>query len=611
MRTQRRIRGRTLSAGALGLISLAVSCGPPTPAEPAGFDAPPVEPMTSKQLVYPPPISGGTLLITRDDTTAVAADPERDSVWLVDLAQQAVRARVRLRAGVEPGRVVEDQDGQIHVVLRRGGQVATIDPQGAAIVQMRPVCPAPRGIAYDAATDNLHVACAGGELVTLPARGGDPSRTLYVDRDLRDVVVKGDHLLISRFRSAELVEVDATGTLLGRVKPHSLDTLVAKSSPNTAWRLIALPNGQVAMLHQQSVEGPAAASLGWSNGGPCGSVGIVSSAVAIFNGASDAALPRVPTSVLRRTSLVVDVAVSPDGKSLWSVSPATRLEDFSISHRVMRADLSYLSTITCVSGYLGGLVNEGQIVAVAVDSRGLVYTQVRNPAQLFVFNHESSSSSPRIPPILFPQAEDTSNAGHDLFHTATVARIACASCHPEAGDDSHTWNFSPLGPRRTQSLRGGLFATAPFHWDGSLPDMSSLMGETFVKRMLGQAISPRLANEVGSWLDAQPRPSRSQALDPQASERGRQLFYDATVACGTCHSGDHLSNNQNVDIGTRGAFQVPSLIGVADRAPYMHDGCAQTLRQRFDPACGGDRHGQTSQLTSGQLDDLIVYLETL
>lgn len=63
---------------------------------------------------------------------------------------------------------------------------------------------------------------ASGELITLAADGGAPLRTLYIDRDLRDVIVQGDHLLSSRFRSAELLIIDATGVIRGRVKPQSL-----------------------------------------------------------------------------------------------------------------------------------------------------------------------------------------------------------------------------------------------------------------------------------------------------------------------------------------------------------------------------------------------------
>jgi hypothetical protein len=58
-------------------------------------------------------------------------------------------------------------------------------------------------------------------------------------------------------------------------------------------------------------------------------------------------------------------------------------------------------------------------------------------------------------------------------------------------------------------------------------------------------------------------------------------------------------------------FQVPSLLGIGTRGPFMHDGCAATLRDRFNPACGGDKHGITGQLSPAQIDDLIAYLNTL
>lgn len=58
--------------------------------------------------------------------------------------------------------------------------------------------------------------------------------------------------------------------------------------------------------------------------------------------------------------------------------------------------------------------------------------------------------------------------------------------------------------------------------------------------------------------------------------------------------------------------RVPSLRGLAQRAPYMHGGCAPTLQARSDPACGGgDKHGRTSRLTADQVDDLVAYLLTL
>jgi len=89
------------------------------------------------------------------------------------------------------------------------------------------------------------------------------------------------------------------------------------------------------------------------------------------------------------------------------------------------------------------------------------------------------------------------------------------------------------------------------------------------------------------------------------------LFQSAEVGCSSCHNGDKLTNNRTVDVGTGEALQVPSLRGIAYRAPFMHDGCALTLRDRFSPACGGKAHGNTDALQPNDIDDLVAYLQEL
>jgi hypothetical protein len=43
----------------------------------------------------------------------------------------------------------------------------------------------------------------------------------------------------------------------------------------------------------------------------------------------------------------------------------------------------------------------------------------------------------------------------------------------------------------------------------------------------------------------------------------------------------------------------------------MHTGCAHTLAQRFDPACGGGAHGTIPSMDDPRVGDLVAYLETL
>jgi cytochrome c peroxidase len=87
------------------------------------------------------------------------------------------------------------------------------------------------------------------------------------------------------------------------------------------------------------------------------------------------------------------------------------------------------------------------------------------------------------------------------------------------------------------------------------------------------------------------------------------MFQNA--GCATCHEGSLLTNNQTVDVGTGGAFQLPSLRGVVWRAPFLHTGCARTLADRFGPCGGDDRHGIVSSFDRAAIADLVAYLETL
>ena len=142
-------------------------------------------------------------------------------LYVVDLNAGRVLT-VALQPGDEPGRLVQDASSRVHVVLRRGGAVVAIDPATGTVKSRRAVCAAPRGIAYEGGTDRLHVACASGELVSLPAGGGAATRTLKLERDLRDVVVRPDGaLLVSTFRKAEVLVLGADGKLSARLVPGS------------------------------------------------------------------------------------------------------------------------------------------------------------------------------------------------------------------------------------------------------------------------------------------------------------------------------------------------------------------------------------------------------
>jgi hypothetical protein len=601
-------------AGSLGFLCAVAAASAAGCARDYPFETIDVGPDVVIATVPPPPLSGGTLLVTADGMRAVAADPDRDVVWIVRLDERKLERKVVLEPGDEPGRVVEDGDGRVHVALRRAGAIVTLQPVTGDVLRRTPVCKAPRGIAADLTNGLLHVACAEGKLVTLDAATGEKVRSLSLYVDLRDVVVQGDRLLVTRFRSAEVLSIDAAGAIVSRgVSPEATlpdsnaEGGEAHFKPEVAWRTVAWPQGGVLMVHQRGKfeEVSTTVPRGYeSGGGGCGS--IVHAAMTPFGVSEDGTVLAPDQAVTTLPSVLpVDIAVS----KLMNIAIAV-----AGSNEVLLANRDHLGIAAAAMCGTDSRFVEGTPTAVAFRNEEVV-VQTRQPATLQL---------PTSGEVIALPGDSVQDTGFSLFHEAPritfgdeesgetmPGGLACASCHPEGGEDGHVWSFAGVGRRRTQSLRGGVLETAPLHWDGDMEDMSAIMAEVFVKRMGGEAQGPVHARAIGRWVDAIPRlPAMREADDP-AVLRGKEIFEGPSASCGHCHSGAHLTSNENADIGRSGALQVPSLVGVAWRGPFMHDGCAPTLLDRFDPSCGGDKHGNVSKLSADDLNDLVAYLESL
>ncbi len=705
------------SSAANGNSSPLIAAGA-TGSGPLGPTVRPIFRATTLASTPPPPLSGGTLLATRDGAHAVAADPDRDSLYIVDLTTHAVTT-IALTAGDEPGRLVEDGVGRIHVALRSGGALVTIDPSKGSLLDRRDACPAPRGVAWDPATDLVWVACATGELVALPAAGGPATQTFTIERDLRDVIVGSGSLAVTKFRSAEVLRIDSHGTITRRDPFPSPDTSFAA---HVAWRTTAGPSGSVVAVHQaESTSSVETTVQGGYGGGGCSSGGIArppqppgplddasisfgtfddaasppavpvldassivavdASPVAPFDdggavgtpvdaGTEDAAAadagalgsaaidagstsvpsfpplnspmcaggpasstvapsayfsavtaeapnPCLPSAIVHGVLTVLgpdgsvllnvtfpgvlplDVAVSPDGSAVAAVAPGN-------------AFTPGLDTVFVFSTC--GLVNESrpmvtsdgtseQPVAVAFGGSDRLLVQTREPAELRIY---PKTGSPVTIALSSVSREDT---GHDVFHTQAGAMIACASCHPEGRDDGHVWVLDN-NRRRTPSLQGTIAGTAPYHWPGDEANLNVLTNDVYTVRMNGGVLRSDQMGALTGWVQTVPAPPAPLSSKSSASTRGQALFERADVGCATCHSGPKFTNNQTVDVGTGGAFQVPPLVGVGWRTPLMHDGCAATIADRFG-ACSTPAHGSIASLSAGDISDLVAYLQTL
>jgi mono/diheme cytochrome c family protein len=623
------------------------------PVKVCGFSTEPSfgTPVTAK--VPPPPLSGGTLLVTADSKLAVAADPDRDSVYVVSLANAAVTQTVALQPGDEPGRLVEDGSGRIHVALRGSGALETLDPATGAVVARRAVCPAPRGVAWDSSTDLVWVACATGELVALPSAGGAATHSVRLDRDLRDVVANSGSLWVTEFRSAEVLHLASDGTVARTDRLPGGAGAVDSFAPHVLWRAVPGPGGTVVAMHQgestASFQTKTQGAYGGGNGtgsgcGPgvrLGGIdgGVLSDAgtVAVAAAPADAGTTRGaglasdcsgPTNALSvafplgncsgtavasiltvlssdgtpivntrfPATLPVDVTVSRDGSLVAAVAPGN-------------AFVSGLPTVFTFTGCGAGVSMQhpgdvgSQPIAIAFDATNALVVQAREPARLSILGANGSVTSVVLSTI------SRADTGYDIFHTQAGASIACASCHPEGGDDGHVWLFDSQ-QRRTASLKGTIAGTAPYHWTGDEASLNVLVNDVYTVRMSGVSLDATLMDPLTAWVQGIPAPAAPSWVDASSAARGKALFDSTGVGCSGCHSGSKLTNNQTMNVGTGGAFQVPPLVGVGWRAPFLHNGCAASIADRFGK-CSSAGHGSIGQLSTQDISDLTTYLETL
>ncbi len=233
-----------------------------------------------------------------------------------------------------------------------------------------------------------------------------------------------------------------------------------------------------------------------------------------------------------------------------------------------------------------------------------------------------------------PKTLSLARKGEILFHKAERSFnqwYSCNTCH----SDGHTngLSFDTLNDGRqdlsTAHLRSKkkvptlrrVTHTGPWTWHGWQTDLEDAMFESFTKSMQGPKPSSEDVKALVAYLGTleYPRnPYRDQSgrLSPEA-ERGRAVYASAKAACNTCHGGPELTDGKIHTVGLeepddayRG-YNPPSLRGLYDKDPYLHDGRSKTLREAIAGPHSAEAVTSLGELTEQELSDLLAYLKTL
>lgn len=220
--------------------------------------------------------------------------------------------------------------------------------------------------------------------------------------------------------------------------------------------------------------------------------------------------------------------------------------------------------------------------------------------------------------------------------------ISCQTCHPNGGanaafslpgvsdrpgnvDVTHRlFNTAADDGLSNQinipSLRG-IARTAPYGHDGRSASLRDFVRAVIVTEFSGAEPPGWLMDALEAYLRQlaflpAPELGADGRVVPSAGAaalRGEAIFRRGfpgrpEMSCAVCHRpGTAFVDGLSHDIGSGGTFDTPTLLNLADSAPYFHDGRYTSLAEvlvHFDRVYG-------LQLTTDEERDLVVYLETV
>ncbi|MDR2643848.1 MAG: c-type cytochrome [Planctomycetaceae bacterium] len=215
-------------------------------------------------------------------------------------------------------------------------------------------------------------------------------------------------------------------------------------------------------------------------------------------------------------------------------------------------------------------------------------------------------------------------AGEMYWNDATLCHQnwqSCASCHPDARMTAVNWDLLHDGtgnPKNTKSLLLS-HQTPPTMWLGDRRHamQCTRTGFRFIMFSMPQRDPCFSIDEYTRNMKPVESPFLVNGKLSAKAERGKKIFYDSNVGCGSCHSGQYFTDLKMYDVGSEDQytdqklFDTPTLVEVWRTAPYLHDGRYKTVRELLKVGKHGKENGNIEQLTDVQIDELVEYILSL
>ncbi|HEV3259412.1 MAG TPA: cytochrome c peroxidase [Gemmataceae bacterium] len=560
------------------------------------------------------------LAVLPDSRRALTANHTADSVSLVDLTAGTVLAEQA--CGRKPAAVACSRNGRRAAVSNLwSGTVTLLEVQKTALkpVGQAAVGPFPRGLAFAPDGRSLYVAVNDG-IARLDWESRKVTRRWPAPREPRQVVLSADGRSLAA-ASSRSGEVRCWSAATGRLR------WVRQIEDGFNLRGLAFtPDGKgVVCAHNVRREFPVSKEnieQGW----------VIDSRLTWLALDSD----EVPSS--RQIALDTRGRAVGDPYGLGFSADGRRLAvSGSGTHELLVLDAAAVPWNAGDPGdFLDPRLNSGRgkLGRLPLGGRPLAVAFLPQGGQAAVANYlldavqvvdAGDGKLVRTIALGSPAHASQARVGEALFYDAQRSHhqwFSCNTCHVEGhtcGLTFDTLNDDSYGnPKLTPTLRR-VARTGPWTWHGWQKSLPGAVQKSMKQTMFGPRPSAEEARALVAFLETLDHPPNPH-LAPDgsltaAARRGRAVFR-GKAGCTRCHHGEDYTSPRNYDVKLEPdgspyrLWNPPSLRGLFDRGPYLHDGRATTLedvvRKDHSPEKLG---GQT--LTTQQRHDLIEFLKSL
>jgi len=610
-----------------------------------------------------PPAASSSIIYDAARNRIYTSNPDSNTVAVID--PEGLTKLGEFFVYQNPQSLALTPEGKLWVLHRDDYAIAVVDPDQLVVERgfRLPYASQPIALVMSPAGDAAYVSLmALGKLLKLNPSTGEVLGEVEVGGRPRGVAVSHDGLdvYVTRFVSAdaagEVVKVAAASMTVSARIALSLDSetvdsdLQARGLPNYLFSVALTPDGRQAwvpgkqdnilrgllrdgqtLTHDTTVR-------------PLTSIVDLGSATEIFESRVD----------LDDRSMPVHAEFTPLGNfAILSLAGSNRIEvrDVFQPKQVFSA-IGEAGIFPCATV----LAPNGRLFVQATLSRSVLAYDLS--ALLTEYDASTPALLGEIPTVTYETLSPKVLAGKKLFHDAEDTRMAfegylsCAACHFEGLDDGRVYDFSSSGEglRNTIALLGrSAWPQGRLNWSGNFDELQDLehqirdlfRGTGFLSEDVwsqGSRSDPlgdtkaglsaeldAIAEYVASLDRVNPSPYKNPdgTLTPDGSA-GKAVFQ--RLGCDFCHAGPAFTDSERGSLhdvgsltplsGTRAGeplfgIDTPTLLGVWETPPYLHDGSAATLRDVVTSKNPDDLHGFVSILSPGEVDQLVAYLQQI